>query len=170
MVLGPLAGGRCGAEHGQLHDERAAGARSTGQPQVTSEDGGDAARKGETETGTLGSRVQRGAHLEELLEHPLLVLFGDSDAGVLNGEPDHRPVALGREANLADLGELHCVAEQVAQHVPQQCRVGPDRADRAGVLDDQGHSGSRDQRRRRPPELREEHLEVDLLPRRFDAP
>ena len=112
--------------HRQHHGEGAALAQRAAQRDLPAEGLGETQAVGEAEAGAARPGLQRPAHLEELLEHPLLVLRGDADPGVGHLDLDvlARLGPCDGETDLAVLGEAHRVDEQVAQHLAQQGAIG----------------------------------------------
>ena len=77
---------------------------------------------GRPEPGPLDPPLERALDLAELLEDPLAVLRGDADAGVGHREDDRVARARGGgDADLAALGELHGVGEEVPQDLRRAC-------------------------------------------------
>jgi len=71
---------------------------------------------------------RRRIGLGETFENPPERFASDADSGVRNREPQrcrHRAVAIGRDpqGDLADLGELDRIAQQVEQHLAQPRRI-----------------------------------------------
>ena len=97
-------------------------------------------RDREPEPGTAVAARGRGVDLAEGREQPVHPVPGDADPRVPNGELEPvraRPGGLGRDVDddLALLGELDRVREQVEQHLPQAGRV-PDDSCRHALVDE----------------------------------
>ena len=88
----------------------------------------DLPRDGEPQPGAAGAARQRAVGLDELLEDAVPVAPAvDADAGVLDLDPERAAVGrvpAGAQADLAAVGELGGVADQVGQHLAQPHRVG----------------------------------------------
>ncbi len=90
------------------------------------EEAREPAAQRQAEARALDPRLQRAAHLGELLEDALVVLFRDADARVGHRERDGIAVIRERRADpdLAALGELEGVGDQVAQDLRDLAFVG----------------------------------------------
>ena len=101
------------------------------------------ARDGEPEPGAAALPGDRGVDLGEALEEPALGLLRDADAGVAHRhlEPPAPRLVVEARHHAAGLGELHRVADEVHQHLPEP-------------------GGVADHRRRHPGRGRRDHLDV----------
>ena len=70
--------------------------------------------------------ARRGAGVLERLEYPLQIALMDADAGVLDLEFGHLIAILDAERDLAGLGELDGVGQQIDQNLAQAVLVGMD--------------------------------------------
>ena len=100
------------------------------QPHVATHQFDQAARYGQPEAGAAKAAGGRGVFLREGVENQLLLVRGDADAGVAHRQVDYQVLAIlcvqfGVQRDLAALGELDRVADEVDQHL----------ADAAGITD-----------------------------------
>ena len=134
--------------HGRQEErEGRADARGRAQRELAAEQGRELARDGEAEARAAVLAAGRGVGLLEGLEHDLLLLDRDADAGVgdLEGHDRARlverrvvrpPAGEGRsdaQAHAALGGELHGVRQQVLQDLQQALGVRDDRAGEVGI-------------------------------------
>src|SRR5262245_4812506 len=91
-----------------------------------------AAADRQSEAGSAEAACRRAVNLHEFAEQALDLLLAHADAGVLQSEDD--PLGLAPafaadvEPDLAGLGELRRVAEQVQQNLTDPRRIGRDLA------------------------------------------
>jgi len=104
--------------------------------------------QGQAEAGALHLRLQGVPHLRELLEDALVVLGRDADAGVGDREHHRRApgVELGADADLAALGELERVGDQVAQDLRDLALVAVQGRQAERRLEAQRHAVAHQQR------------------------
>ena len=133
---------RAGVHGRQVEREGAAEAGRAAQGQLAAQQLGQLAADGEAEARAAVLAAGAGVGLLEGLEHDLLLLDRDADAGVGDLEGHHRarlverhvvgaPAGLGRhdaQAHAALGGELQRVAEQVLQDLLQALGIGDDAA------------------------------------------
>jgi hypothetical protein len=113
-----------GAGQRQFHPEHAAAARAVVHPDAPAHQLDELATDREAEAGAAELARDRAVGLLELLEHAPLRLARHADAGVLHFQPQGRPAAGRRgrpdlDGDIAGLGELDGVGEQVQQHLAQ---------------------------------------------------
>ena len=116
--------------------ERAALARRAVHPHLAAHHLDQVPGDGQAEPGAAVAARRRHVGLLERREQPLDLVGGDADAGVADGEvraPRVDRLARHRDldADLAALGELDAVAEQVQEHLAQAQRVADDALRRA---------------------------------------
>src|ERR1019366_8137181 len=130
----PGAGGR-GARIGVRQRERegAALAQVTLEREIPAEQTREVARDREPEPGAAEAPVRGAVGLAEGLEDRLVLLRRDPDPGVAHGELDAVADAANRERDLAGLGELEGVREQVLQDLLEPLPIGLDRGRRRGL-------------------------------------
>jgi len=77
----------------------------------------------QAEAGAAIAARMRTVRLLELLEHARQLIFGDADACVANRDDQINvvadPVAIDFHQHVAVLGELDCIADQIAEHLTQ---------------------------------------------------
>src|SRR5262249_27796412 len=123
-----LVGLRRRLVEGQLEPERAAPAGLALEPDAAAHELDEMARDREAETGAAVATRRAAVRLGEALEHRLLPVERDADAGVLDADPQGRArfrfVQARREhADLAALRELDRVSQQVDEDLAQPPRV-----------------------------------------------
>ncbi len=84
---------------------------------------GEPARQGETEARALHLRLQWALDLPELLEDVVVLLRGDADAGVRDGERHVAIVERRGDLHDATLGELQRVRDEIAQDLRQLAAI-----------------------------------------------
>src|SRR5262249_33942686 len=86
----------------------------------------DLTRDRETEAGA-GDTARRSVGTEELGEDPRVVLGRDADSLVAHLDPRGGAVCPARDLDEPAVGRvLHCVSEQVAEHLGDPVAIGPD--------------------------------------------
>ena len=129
---GPRIGGDA---HTRGEGERAAASTPAFQANGAAHHRGDGCGNGETESGSAVFSRNRAVLLRERLEDHGLLLFRNADTGIADGERNHALVRCRSRIagdgdvhrDLARLGELHRVSDQVQDHLPQAQRIGHDR-------------------------------------------
>src|SRR5205085_1139087 len=119
--------------------ERRAASRRAAHADLAAEQMRDLARQGETEARAFHVSLLRILQLREILKDPLLVVGSDTDARIAHLEGD--AIALGEddtESNLAALGELDGVRDEVAQDLRELSLVGAEREGGIDILERQG--------------------------------
>ncbi len=123
---------------GKAHPEDAALPRGALHADVTAHEGGELMADGEAQAGAAVLAVGGAVHLGEGLEEPFLAFLRDADARVPHGEthpaggpfPTLQPRV---QDHLSYIGELHRVAHQVNQDLPQTPRVAAQAGGQGGV-------------------------------------
>ncbi|HEY6895495.1 MAG TPA: hypothetical protein VI258_15075, partial [Rhodanobacteraceae bacterium] len=83
---------------------------------------------------------RRTVGLHERIEEALLIAFLDADAGVVDEKPQLGLIAIillahHRQIHFARFGELHRVADEIQQHLPQAHRIAREMAMHIGIDD-----------------------------------
>src|SRR5207237_5539332 len=107
-----------------LDPERAPDAGLAREPQLPAHERAQLAADREPEAGAAVTPRRRAVGLREALEDRGLAILADADPGVAHGEaePDVRRARredLGLERHAARLRELHGIADEVREHLPQ---------------------------------------------------
>ncbi len=124
----------------QVDGERAAFAGRARDGDLAAEEADELAADRQAEAGAAVDAGRRAVALGERFEDPLLLLLVDADAGVDDGDGEHRRRAVERlavglqpssatrdlEPHLADGGELEGVGEQVLEDLAEALRIGDD--------------------------------------------
>ncbi|MCX5743251.1 MAG: hypothetical protein NT062_12225, partial [Proteobacteria bacterium] len=132
----------------------------------------------EPETGAAVEPRRRRVDLGERAEQPVDPIRGDADASVAHADPQGDELAVGDpvdgDEDVAPLGELHRVRQQVEQHLPDAPEVAADpergrRIDEVRELEPLRRRGRRDQVERGLDALAQvERMELDLELARLD--
>jgi hypothetical protein len=86
----------------------------------------EALHDSETETEALAALARRIVELMKFLEDRLELLFGNADPGVPDLDPQLVAAPSAAEQNLARIGILHRVRQQVADHLLEQAGIAVD--------------------------------------------
>ncbi len=149
--------------HRDRRGERGADPRGALQRDAAAEQRGEPPHQRQAEPGAAHAALHRVLELAELLEDALLVLGRDADAGVGHRERDR--VVAGRpraHPDLAALGELERVREQVAQDLRDLALVGVHQGQPVRLLEDQVDRLVQEQRPQHAAERGEEVPDVEV--------
>src|SRR5262245_40533748 len=113
--------------NGNGHEERRSESRLALDPDAAAQQLGEALRQRQSKARPPEAPLQGMLDLRELVEDAFLILFGDADARVGDGE-DHGLVVgvqLGGHSDLSVLGVLQRVRDEVAENLRDLALVGP---------------------------------------------
>ena len=131
---------------------------------VAAQQGGELAHEGQPEAGSAHALLHGIVELGELLEDALLVLRRDAHPRV--GDGAGHGCAVGRQTgghpDLAALGELQRVREEVAQDLRHLALVRVQERDVFGLLEHEGHRLVHEQRAQHAAQGGEEVPEIEL--------
>ena len=123
----------------QREHERAAFADLARDDNVAAEEAREVARDREPEAGAAVFAVAVAVGLAESFEDELVLMRGDADPGVADDEADAAWTPRRADLDLALLGELERVRDEVLQDLLDPLRIGRDLLRSVGV--DRGHEG-----------------------------